>query len=190
LYVFYDGNQKIYREQPVLPACPTEFDLTRNLRNTRAIQRLAARFYPEDEFELTGPEGRPVELVAASGANEVRKAVSRLVHRLVSEDGIPAGDIALLTGRSPKKSVLAAEATLGSVALTREPGEAGKLLLESVHRFKGLERPVVVLAEIDGALHQQRLDLLYVGLTRARAHLAVVAAQSTLDALQARPPSG
>jgi hypothetical protein len=46
-----------------------------------------------------------------------------------------------------------------------------------VHGFKGLERPVVILAEI-GERHRQDLaKYLYVGGSRARNHLIVLAAE-------------
>jgi superfamily I DNA/RNA helicase len=48
----------------------------------------------------------------------------------------------------------------------------------TVHRFKGLESPVVVLAEIDERISPEDLaSLLYVGATRARSHLVVVASE-------------
>ncbi len=44
---------------------------------------------------------------------------------------------------------------------------------DSIRRFKGLEREVVILCELPTA--GERLDeLLYVGITRARGHLVVV----------------
>lgn len=49
-----------------------------------------------------------------------------------------------------------------------------------VHRYKGLESPVVVLAEIDERVAESDLaPLLYVGATRARSHLVVVASEPT-----------
>lgn len=54
------------------------------------------------------------------------------------------------------------------------PDEPDEVQFESIRRFKGMEREVVVLVELptDG----DRLDeLLYVGLTRARTELVVIA---------------
>ena len=46
---------------------------------------------------------------------------------------------------------------------------------ESIRRFKGLERPVVILCELDET--GERFDqLLYTGMTRATAYLVVIAA--------------
>ena len=48
------------------------------------------------------------------------------------------------------------------------------MLFETIRRFKGLERPVVILCELPD--EGQRLDqLLYTALTRAAAHLVVIA---------------
>ena len=55
-----------------------------------------------------------------------------------------------------------------------EPPDAGIVLFETIRRFKGLERPVVVLCELPET--GERLDqLLYTALTRATAHLVVIA---------------
>ena len=50
----------------------------------------------------------------------------------------------------------------------------GTILCDSIRRFKGLDREVVILAELDP--DDQRLGpLLYVGASRAREHLVVIA---------------
>jgi hypothetical protein len=47
------------------------------------------------------------------------------------------------------------------------------ILCDSIRRFKGLERPVVVIVEL--AADDPGLDrLLYVGISRARQHVALV----------------
>jgi superfamily I DNA/RNA helicase len=61
------------------------------------------------------------------------------------------------------------------------PTSAWEVRLSTIHRFKGLESPVVVLAEIDGRVDEAQLaGLLYVGATRARTHLVVIGAEETL----------
>ncbi len=50
----------------------------------------------------------------------------------------------------------------------------GTILCDSIRRFKGLDREVIVLAELDP--DDERLgQLLYVGASRAREHLVVIA---------------
>ena len=55
------------------------------------------------------------------------------------------------------------------------------MLLETVRRFKGLERPVVILTSIDDLRAEEETAILYCGLSRARAHLVIVATEKTLD---------
>jgi superfamily I DNA/RNA helicase len=58
------------------------------------------------------------------------------------------------------------------------------VLLESIRRFKGLERPVVVLTAIDELSADDETALLYVGLSRARVHLVVIATGVTISRLR------
>jgi superfamily I DNA and RNA helicase len=55
------------------------------------------------------------------------------------------------------------------------------VVVESIRRFKGLERPVVVLIELEAVLKEA--ERLYVGLTRARLHLVVLGRAGTLAEL-------
>ncbi len=55
------------------------------------------------------------------------------------------------------------------------PSKGNEVRVATIHRYKGLEAPVVVLAEIDGRIAEHDLaPLLYVGATRARSHLVLV----------------
>ena len=58
------------------------------------------------------------------------------------------------------------------------------MLLSSIADFKGLERPVVLIAELDEHLPsdpRQRAALFYVGFSRPRNFLSVFAAPSILE---------
>jgi len=60
------------------------------------------------------------------------------------------------------------------------------VLVESIPRFKGLERRVVVLAGLRESRHGTLAQLLYVGASRARTHLVVIADEPTLARLRPR----
>jgi hypothetical protein len=58
------------------------------------------------------------------------------------------------------------------------------ILFDTIRRFKGLERPVIVLVEL-GLAEAKMLDrLLYVGASRARQHLVVIGTSEVLDRLR------
>ena len=64
--------------------------------------------------------------------------------------------------------------TLGLAAADVPTLPSDAILCDSIRRFKGLERPVIVLVELKP--DDPRLDrLLYVGASRARQHLVVIA---------------
>jgi hypothetical protein len=57
------------------------------------------------------------------------------------------------------------------------------ILCDTIRRFKGLDQKVVVLVELDPA--DSRLEtLLYIGVSRAREHLVVIAPPSVCDLLR------
>jgi superfamily I DNA/RNA helicase len=108
--------------------------------------------------------------------------VSRLLHRLVNEERVSPEDIAVLTGRPSR---LGQAGQVGAIRVTADQDqEPGRVLLQTVHRFKGLERRVVILTEIDTLPDGEREAILYVGLSRARTHLVVIATAETLGELR------
>ncbi len=64
--------------------------------------------------------------------------------------------------------------------LSEKPEGKGEIRLSSIHRFKGLESPVVVVAEVDESAAANEA-LLYVAFSRARSHLVVIAHDEVID---------
>ena len=71
---------------------------------------------------------------------------------------------------------------LGLAAHLTPPLPDDVILFESIRRFKGLERPVVVLVELRDDEKLERL--FYVGASRARQHLVVIAPAAVLGRLR------
>jgi len=69
---------------------------------------------------------------------------------------------------------------LGNLQLTdRRPLAAGEVFATTVRRFKGLERPAIVLCEVDGQMSPEDIEvLMYVGTSRAKTYLVVLLDQS------------
>jgi hypothetical protein len=141
--------------------------------------------------EVMREEGRRPVLIEAAPGRDALEQLRKVLHRLVAVDGVAPWRIAVLTGRSAAKSDAWRQRRFGDQVLwncahddagiSRGPAAADlpeqpsdTILFDTIRRFKGLEREVVVLVELDPA--DQRLDqLLYVGATRARQHLVVIA---------------
>ncbi len=168
-------------------------DLHENWRNPGSVADLASRFYRGGEEVLAIREGgeKRHRVVAAAPGRPTLETLRRVLHQLVEVEQVKPWDIVVLTGGSAPKSEVWRTREFGNVVLWNEaiaddgsskglppeavPAEPSDVVLfESVRRFKGLERPVVVLVELPAS--GTRLDeLLYVGLTRATTELVVIA---------------
>ena len=179
-----------------MPESPPVYYLRENRRSTRAIHEFAMRFSRTDasapEPVALGPDGRPVEIFtyAEGDADVCRKVLGTALRRIIDAGRVSISDIVVLTPRSNRSSWLmdnsGAPVEAWPYRLMPEYGPEGAVLplptkgnevrVATIHRYKGLESPVVVLAEIDSRIAEADLAaLLYVGATRARSHLVIVA---------------
>lgn len=189
-YVFYDDNQIVNpaTRDPSHPPIPDDlhlmqFPLRENVRNTRAIHKLATGFYDGGPSEPHGPSGRTVEMFEYTSQGELQKELSRLLHRLLVVEDIAPDQIAILTPRSLGQSALP---KILEAFGTRQK----QVFLSSISTFKGLERPVIIIAELDevfmGLPDRVRDALSYVGTSRPRNYLSLLGHEAVLAALRSR----
>jgi len=173
-YIFFDDNQVIYSQDLEFPFREPIFSLLENCRNTKAIHKQVTRFYRGDGHpEAIGPEGeQPEFIVAEDELRAVRDAVKRLVHT----HHIRPTDIVILTPLSLERSFLREGDMIGNIRLSWErTGDVGRVFCCTIHSFKGLESPVVILCELSGLHPRTQNEMLYVGMSRARHHLVAIA---------------
>lgn len=189
-YVFFDDNQNIYRAAEQIPLDLAPFPLTRNCRNTQHVHQQVLKFYRSDVTPVAiGPQGRPVERHTYAGAAELKRLLRQVLHRLIVEEGVPAWDIVLLTPKGRRRSQLWSLGALGNFRLVdQQTGASGEVHCTTIHSFKGLESPVVILAELDGEQAWNLDRLLYVGCSRASSHLILLTAGDLSDTISAQLP--
>jgi AAA domain/Nuclease-related domain len=190
LYLFADESQSLYEgaELP-LEAEATLPPLPHNLRNTKSIAEFVSVFFDPNvpAGDAKGPEGRPVELLDYEGEDELVHLVDVVLTNLVEQEGLALDDIVVLTPAGRDKSVLWRRRTVGRFTLS-DVVSAGTVLWSTVHAFKGLERSVVILAEL-GERHEEDVDrYVRVGCSRARSHLIVIATPAVARAIRSRAP--
>jgi hypothetical protein len=175
LYLFYDDNQNLYGGE--LPAdnvdgCPP---LPANVRNTRAIADFVSVFYDGiQEPVALGPEGRPPQILGYEDDEGLAHLLGVVVRNLVEEEHLSLQDLVLLTPSGKGKSRLRARERVDGYRLSDRP-EDGVLLATSIHGFKGLEREVVILAELGDKHLEDLRQYLYIGASRAKNELIVLA---------------
>ncbi len=200
LFVFHDPGQALYRDDEVDSLGLMTYALQEDCRNTGAIHDLAERFAGRatGSVALRDDPGGVEIVTAAPGAatvDEVRKAL----HRILDDGKVPPWDVVVLLGTALAKSDVWRQRTFGnSVLWNGSVDDAGRnlglsadavpdqpsdtVLCETIHRFKGLDEKVVILTDLRP--DDPRLDqLLYVGITRARDHLVVVAPPAIAERL-------
>lgn len=180
LHAFYDTNQSLYGN---ISSQLASFNLLtmgfgHNLRNTRKIHDITTGHYRGMEISADGPEGMDVATlpcaetaIAATAAGEAR--------RLVLHEHVKPGDIAILAPT---------DALAGAIRQALDRSGTYVSVVDTVIRFKGLERPVVILAA-DRRIADEA-ELAYVALSRARTHLVLVGEPRILDWLRQPAPAG
>lgn len=182
LYIFCDDHQRIYQDALSLPISDNPYTLTVNCRNAAPIHDVVVRYHhgdpPPTSSDLVGlqPEVIPLPTDRARGEREERDALGRAFAQLFQQEGLQPSDVVILTPRNQASSRLPQGTRIGNRVLTWSdtPGP-GEVRITTIHAFKGLESPVIILAEGDRVPEYDSHDaLLYVGLSRARQHLVIL----------------
>lgn len=176
-YIFYDNRQRLHKEsdgpQFDVPGAEFAIVLRTNWRNTKHIHGHIGTFEPPfRDTPCAAPAGVPVQHNASDPSAAV--VLRRTLSRLVREEGVRPDDIAILTGRGRLKSKLVKIGGDVPVGEMTDSDTAGKVRIGTIHAFKGLESPVVILAELDHLPPSERRRLHYVGASRAMSLLIVL----------------
>jgi hypothetical protein len=176
--LFLDNHQQIYRSAMTFPQSWPVLELDQNCRNALPIARVVASCFsdPPPRDGAMGPEVSFVE--ADSGL--LLDIVHDVVRRLLVEDSLSPEQLVVLS--NTRELVTRLRTMLVGPAAFVELGGVG-VISETVQRYKGLEAEVVVLALSGRPIeHAEALDraLLYVGLSRARSALFVIASSKWL----------
>lgn len=180
-YVFTDPKQGIYDRPWQVPFPATELDLTVNCRNTLEIGEVVAAVYG-DEVLTRGAAGPLPCLHVVPDFKSIGDRLRHTMHHLLIEERLDRSKIVVLTDSKRLVSFLHKNA-LGPHRFV-PAGERNGIATETIHRFKGLESEAVVLVLTD--LQEDQRALLYVGLSRARAYLEVIATDPVAGRLPSR----
>lgn len=190
-YVFYDDNQRLYETDQIPESFGQPFVLSKNVRNTNEIGASVQRFY-SGTMRLSGVSGPEVRMERADhgdGGLSPHVTVLGRVLRDLRSGGAEPGEVVILTPK--RESELAKQRTLGGWRLHTRSERDGDVLWETIHSFKGQDRSIVVLTELhdlSDLAHNadRRLEtLLYVGCSRARLLLIMIAPSPLVDTIRA-----
>lgn len=183
--IFHDNNQRVYASAIRLPE---DVDLvlirlTLNLRNTRRIHELVRQHYTGHEIEAVGPEGVEVRWIKADTPDDLAQRISDCVAQLNSLERVPPDDIAVLVATGKAITGIAPGNRIGGCRTAQcEEDTEGQIVVDSIRRFKGLERPVVLIAATPDTVIDTELP--YVALSRARTHLVIAGTEKVLNRMR------
>jgi hypothetical protein len=180
--VFADVHQQLYERGFAPPPDWPIVELELNCRNTLPIARWVARV-AGDPDPTVGAEGRAPVIVSVPELQQLVPTSQTLLDRILSEEGLEPQQVVVLTDSRHVADKLRLR-TIGEWSCC-EFGNHG-IVVETIHRFKGLEADLVIVL-LSTPTSEDRLDVaLYVGMSRARALLFVVATPQVLGPLRRR----
>jgi len=172
-YIFYDDNQRIYNREKI-PFDWFCYRLSRNMRNTNPVFGEVRKYYHQpDEIRPSGIDG-PNPWIFDQFKDEYAQLQSVLAR--LEQEKILLGDIAILTPVGKEKSKWGERPeTMGNFQLVWNLNPfQNQITVNTIHGFKGLERPVIILTEIDKLYPSNMAELLYIAASRAKDHLVII----------------
>ncbi len=192
--LFHDPNQRLYDgvDEPVLRSrFGSPLVLSENLRNSATITAFLRTLDPVRLDGLRAPpsvrRGQPVvvwEYPEDSPRAQIH-AIDRIARHLVEEEDVRDSDIALLSPFTFARTALAdVGAIRGLPLLSLEaaarlgPDAPPCLRHETLHRFKGLEAPAVILHDVAGSSRNVSFEAILTACSRAQHALYILRSSS------------
>lgn len=179
-----DGREAIRHRVPTIVTNNLRINCRNRPRIGTVVQTLSnmvpgyRRFRRQDD-------GADPRFISYCNAADQSPLLTQAVREL-KDEGYQLEDIVVL---SPRRSGATAQLTRDiwlRQILAEDDGRSprkGKLRFSTIHAYKGLEAPAIVVTDIDDESSPSLESLLYVGLTRATDRLIVIANTRTLRAM-------
>lgn len=168
LFVFEDTNQNIYEGHDASSVLSVEpLTLIENYRNTDLIFETLSTYLIDTDVISAGPSGPSVRWLTCE-TTKIKSVLETEIRLLKESDGIDNEEIVVLTGTSRENSSL--------------PASIAGVDHFSGWEFKGLERNIVFVAELENLIKNRKLA--YATLSRAKYFLVVVGTEHQHDELK------
>jgi hypothetical protein len=175
IWAFGDEAQSFWSDRAVPgDLFPARFSLQQRYRCPEALAAFADLYRGGATAAAPGPVPE-LRVVRAPSEAMVAEKIDLEIHKAKSEGAHP-GDIAVLSLAGQQLSKLCSGEKIGKHAVVRadDPRAADFVVADTFLRFKGLERPIIIVTELGRA--RSRYDVrMHIALTRATVACVVVA---------------
>jgi superfamily I DNA/RNA helicase len=187
MYLFGDDQQMVFGPNSGPQGFFTHFRLFENIRNSQQIAAATESLLKQPVI-ARGPFSFPIEFIESTYEDAIEKA-DDVIESLTDKDHWRPGEITLLTTKH-QHPVQRELTGLDRAKYWQSLWTGEDVFYCTVGGFKGLERPVVVLA-IDG-FHDDASEneFLYTGITRARDRLVIVGPKEITNKIQIKGDKG
>lgn len=153
----------------------TNYTLKDNCRNSIAIiEKLDAWFGSRTKSHLSDEYGCDVEIKSYKKPTAATECLESFLNRLI-KDGVQPSDIVIL---SPVRLPSSCASQVQNYKISnQETCTKDEIPFSTVQAYKGLESPVVILTDIENVFSDNTKNILYVGMTRARSILYIIASE-------------
>lgn len=160
----------------------TNYSLTDNCRNSRSImEKIDEIFGTKSRQRSDAERGEAVRISAYRDDADQLRQLEEILGNL-KKDGVSADQIVILSTLRFENSVVK---DLSGLPITSDyQNRKGKILFSTVHTFKGLDAPVVILTDINHFFYPNNKMMLYVGMSRAKSLLYVLCREKTYRDIQ------
>lgn len=173
--------------------------LRENFRNTiqitKLLQRLLKKYFPESNvsYQFKIEQGEDPLLITYDNWDDQINKLSELIKHLINKDKIIPRDIAVIydgSRKTPENATLNMQKEIEKICETvsaddySEPylnkSKEKSISLDKIARFKGLEKKIIILTNIENFNKENAKDL-YTGLSRARAKLYILSSSNAAN---------
>lgn len=168
---------------------PAQYTLRVNCRNTPRIATLVhllGDLNPEYSKVLRPDDGVEPEIIYYTNEDDQKQRLLQAVKKL-KQEGFVNSDIVVLSPKAPDKAITSKVDTSSGVdfagfdhALKEQVG------CGSIHAFKGMESPAIIVTDIETITGEQVASLFYVAMTRALHRLYILAHSDIKNAVLER----
>jgi hypothetical protein len=195
LFCFADDNVLCNPHQTKLPEVDVESNLTINLRSPAMLSPIiSASYVSKKSMRFARSAAAPVEFYRCDSDEETSQTLTHVLCDLVDKGSFLATDVAILTSRLPRYSAAINSRLKGNTRIIRRQSDVpNHALLCRSHSFKGLERKVAILIDLDkrfAALSEDEIKtFVYLTFTRFVDKLVILGSMEAWNRIEALTPA-